>query len=136
MTWENEEWSGNQYFWKIRAIALCDSSGWFFEAINCMRDGSMGKKDSNGVYERTWFGDSIFADELSTLRPATREEVELYLEYVSLSAAIGDCYGDGADVRVITKDYGKYISSVVFEYVNPPLWKRIINKFRKEKLPF
>lgn len=51
---------------------------WFNMAINCDRDGDMGQKDAHGVYERKWRTDSV---ELNKVRPATPDEVELYLRY-------------------------------------------------------
>lgn len=65
-----------------RAIALCNQDGWFYIAINCLRDGDMGRVDENGVYERRWATDYIY-DSAHDLRPANREEVDLYLKYVS-----------------------------------------------------
>ena len=88
MSWENEGLAWNPETKKyesetVRAIALCDPSGYFMQAINCMRDGDMGKKDENGVYDRIWYGDYIdcYGNERETLRPATAKEVELYKKY-------------------------------------------------------
>ena len=88
MSWENESsvWNKetNKYESEtVRAIALCDPTGYFMQAINCMRDGDMGEKDENGVYGRIWYGDYIdcYGNEHETLRPATPAEVELYKQY-------------------------------------------------------
>lgn len=68
---------------KTRAIALCDGN-WFDTAINTLRDGAMGKKDENGVYERKWYGDDIYNADVEDVRPANLSEVGLYLMYCSL----------------------------------------------------
>ena len=90
MSWENETtvWNPEKQVYEketVRAIALCDQTGYFVQAINCMRDGDMGEKDENGVYQRIWYGDYIdcYGNERATLRPATPEEVELYKQYCS-----------------------------------------------------
>lgn len=71
------------------AIALCDSylngNMFFVEAINCCRDGDMGEKDEKGVYQRHWYGDYIENGQPEKIRYATKEEVELYLEYCNPS---------------------------------------------------
>ena len=132
MSWENPNEKGT---W---AIALCDSTGFFCEAINCARDGDMGKKDENGVYERIWYGDNIecYGDELDTLRPATRDEVELYLEYVSLEDAVGNLSEEPCSVHIVHKSYSEYVNSVVVRFVAPSWWKRLLSKFNKKGLPF
>ena len=88
MAWENTErvFNTQAKHYKtdtVTAIALCDSNGYFEVAINCLRDGDMGEKDENGVYERKWSGDYIdcYGDERNTLRPATQQEIDLYLQY-------------------------------------------------------
>lgn len=126
MSWENEEWLKNQHNGNIRAIALCDASGYFFEAINCMRDGSMGEKDDNGVYERHWYGDyiSCYGNERESLRPATKEEVDLYLRYVSIEDAVG--MFDGI-TKIADTIYDRNISHVIVEYKPLSLWQRFLN---------
>lgn len=91
MSWENTHMVLNPETGKyedevVRAVALCDPSEYFSHAINCMRDGSMGEKDENGVYERIWYSDFIdcYGDERKTLRPATATEVELFKKYCPL----------------------------------------------------
>lgn len=56
---------------------------WFDIAINCMRDGDMGEKGEDGVYDRVWYTDSI--EDGKHLRPSTKGEVELWLSH---------CYND------------------------------------------
>lgn len=94
MSWENEGsvWNPETKKYendRVRAIALCDPTGYFDVAINCLRDGDMGEKDENGVYPRTWAGDYIdcYGTERDTLRPATPQEVELYLKYCPVGNA-------------------------------------------------
>lgn len=70
-----------------RAIAAVEEDGWFNVAINCVRDGDMGKLGLDGVYSRTWGTD--WADE-NDLRPASEEEVEKYLNHIPMEWIIGD----------------------------------------------
>lgn len=65
----------------VTATALCDDD-WFMAAINCMRDGDMGEQGPDGVYERIWYGDSLWKDEKP--RPATIKEVALFRDHVRL----------------------------------------------------
>ena len=104
MSWKNEDED-------IRAIALCDVAGFFYQAINCIRDSQMGEKDEKGVYSRIWWGDNIscYGHETETLRPATYDEVKLYLEYCSVEEE-ADTYGVEIDKVV----YGLDRSCVVF----------------------
>lgn len=83
MSWEEEDFRPGELAY-VRAIALCEGT-WFEEAINALRDGSMGEKDGNGVYERHWYGDDIYNADVSDVRPATLDEVKLYLKYCPLS---------------------------------------------------
>lgn len=87
MSWDNPDLKEGK---TIRAIALCggDSGDWFTVAINAVRDGQMGEKDENGVYERKWWGDAIWNDSDATnIRRASIYEVNLYLQYVTLEDA-------------------------------------------------
>ena len=68
---------------RTRAVALCEGT-WFFQAINTLRDGDMGKKGEDGVYERIWWGDDIGNSTAENVRPANRSEVELFLKHCSL----------------------------------------------------
>lgn len=135
MSWDNEGWIDNQ---NIRAIALCDPTGYFHEAINCTRDGSMGEKDENGVYERHWYGDSVicYGYERESLRPATKEEIDLYLRYVPIEDAVGKDFSDYYKVNIIdTCLTNSCFGYVVVEYY-VPLWQRIKDFFRSKRLPF
>lgn len=67
------------------AYALVNGQGYFQCAINCLRDGDMGEKDENGIYDREWWGDSIWPEEKYTVRPMTLEEVHKYMSYVNLN---------------------------------------------------
>lgn len=91
-----------------RAIALCDGT-WFYRAINTLRDGDMGEKDENGVYERTWYGDDIFNADVDNVRPATISEVKLYLKYCKLEDEAND---DGREVVAIVYDHDQ--TDVIF----------------------
>lgn len=136
MSWDNEEWVKNREKCNIRAIALCNTTGYFYEAVNCLRDGSMGEKDENGVYERHWYGDYIdcYGDESESLRPATNEEVALYLDYVPLEDALGKIFfKNSTNIKIIDKCLSSDINFnyVVVEY-SRPLWWRIKNFFLKK----
>lgn len=91
-----------------RAIALCDGT-WFYRAINTLRDGDMGEKDENGVYERTWYGDDIFNADVDNVRPATISEVKLYLKYCKLEDEAND---DGREVVALVYDHDQ--TDVIF----------------------
>lgn len=94
MSWDNPDLKEGK---TIRAIALCgwDSGDWFTVAINAVRDGQMGEKDENGVYERKWWGDAIWNDSDATnIRRASIAEVNLYLRYVTLEEAADITPGD------------------------------------------
>ena len=143
MSWENDEateWSEERQMFvstKIRAIALCEQNGYFYEAINCMRDGSMGEKDDNGVYSRHWYADTINCngDEYASLRYATNEEIELYLSHVSLQNAVGD--GKNYKVKIVDKEVSPY---ALFKYVivtyELSFLERIKRFFNPKRLPF
>ena len=78
-----KKYSGRFYAWNEdgeTAIAFSMNGRWFNEAINCCRDGDMGKKDEDGVYERHWFGDDIYGIGVENVRYATPSEVELYIK--------------------------------------------------------
>jgi hypothetical protein len=126
MSWENECEQG------LRAIALCEESGFFYDAINCVRDGDMGCKDENGVYWRTWYGDNIecYGNELDTLRPATKEEVELYLKYIPIDEAIGDDCSDKFNSRVARLSVNKYVSYVIVETIQQTWYSKLCDKIR------
>ena len=89
MSWENEDHDGKF----IRAIALCDPNEYFEQAINCVRDSDMGDKDENGVYGRIWYADNIriYGNERD-IRPATPQEVELYLMYCGYQSEYSEPY--------------------------------------------
>lgn len=138
MSWDNEEWANNRNNGNIRAIALCDATGYFNEAINCMRDGSMGEKDENGVYERHWYGDNIdcYGNERESLRLATKEEIDLYLQYVPIEDAVGENFCDHCKVKIVDMCFTTpCFGYVVVEYY-VPLWQRIKDFFRSKRLPF
>ena len=117
MSWDNLEVGREDKY--IRAIALCDMYGWFDEAINCVRDCQMGEKDSNGVYERIWHADYIENDcGRENVRPATIEEVELYLQYCPL----------GNDIKRIIYSYG------CIEVVCRHNYKDILDKWGRKLL--
>lgn len=93
---------------KVRTIALCDGT-WFYVAINALRDGDMGEKDENGVYERRWWADDIYNTDVEDVRPANLAEVELYLKYCNLDEEARE---DGREVVAIIK--GKDRTDVIF----------------------
>lgn len=125
-------WDNKIYNEKVRAVALCASDGFFYAAINCMRDDDMGKRYDDGVYERKLWGDYIQNGEHKNLRPATKEEVSLYLDHVSMREAIGDIYDLDSNIVVtdIRRDYGEYFSSVVVELKTKGFWKTIIDRLK------
>ena len=69
--WHFLSWSKNND--DETATALCDGNGWFWQAINCMRDGDMGHYGDDGVYDRIWWTDSV--ESIEEPRPATWGEV-------------------------------------------------------------
>lgn len=107
MSWENEDHDGTF----IRAIALCNAEGYFEQAINCVRDSDMGEKDEKGVYSRIWWADYIkcYGNERD-IRPATPQEVELYLQYCDIGSEYSEPYYKA--VKRIYDDRGTHI---VFE---------------------
>lgn len=78
--------SWSQAGYDVRAIALVDDTNWFFEAINCMRDSDMGTRGEDGVYSRIWSGDvaNIYGDDEYDYRPASPQEVDLYLAHCDI----------------------------------------------------
>lgn len=113
--WTFMTWNESSADETTRAIALCHPSGYFCCAINTQRD-VMGRKDENGVYERKWWNDYALTEE--NYRPATNQEVALYLRYVNWQDAVGEDY----KVRcVITGD----CTQVLLEERRPSLWYRI-----------
>jgi hypothetical protein len=132
MSWDNEE---NYRTGKtVRAVALCDrtdSQGFFYAAINCMRDGSMGEKGEDGVYSRIWWGDYIENGDVQNLRYATIEEVELYLKHCPLENEEKDL---GEKIVCIIYDNERTVAIV--QRKGRSLFQRIRDFFVKEKLPF
>ena len=136
MSWKNEyhgEW--------LRAIALCDSTNYFDVAINCMRDGSMGEKDANGVYDRKWvsdMADAYFSD--CDLRVANEEEVELYKQYCPELFRDRMTFEGDMRVRIIAEVDDRYGHHVIRELLPVVWWKRLWRSIRnigKDKsLPF
>lgn len=115
LSWDEEgtvySKAGNKYVPikdATRAIALCDGT-WFYQAINALRDGQMGEKDGNGVYERIWAGDDIFNSDVDNVRPATISEVKLYLKYCKLE---DEADFDGREVVAIVYDHDQ--TDVIF----------------------
>ena len=132
VSWDEiEDWKTKK---TIRAIALCDrcdKHGYFYVAINAMRDGSMGEKDENGVYERKWWGDYIENSDVSDIRPATLSEVQLYLKYCPLEVEAK--FNKEEIVAVI---YGEHHTDVLVRPKKDSWWKRILNFFHKsDNLP-
>ena len=94
---------------RVRSIALCNGT-WFHAAINTQRDGSMGAKDENGVYERIWWEDDVMSsDAVTDFRPATLAEVELYLKYCPIEE---EAEKDGLVIEAIV--YGGDRTDVYF----------------------
>lgn len=81
---------GNFVAWKnaiepeTTAIAYMTEDAWFCTAINCVRDGDMGAKDKDGVYERQWSDDGVWIEDEPRL--ATDTEVGLYLRKAGIKA--------------------------------------------------
>ena len=94
-----------------RAYALIDQHTLFDTAINCCRDGSMGEKDDNGIYERHWYGD--YADSADsfkdTVRPMDSSEIDMYLDYVKDAIRNDDIMVEGTDsgYTIILRPYKK-----------------------------
>lgn len=118
MSWDEEDLDGSP----IRTIALCDNSGYFDTAINAVRDGDMGEKDEFGVYPRIWYGDYIDNNYTAKdIRPATAEEVDLYLRYCPLESRGAREYLNERIVNVVRTPYR---SSVIVRYYTP-WWKKL-----------
>jgi len=96
---------------RVRTIALCDGT-WFNAAINALRDGDMGEKDENGVYSRIWWADDMFNAEIEDLRPATIDEVNLYLKYYNPEVEAKD---EGREIVSII--YGRDQTDVIFKTI-------------------
>lgn len=127
MSWNEEDLDGSS----IRAIALCDDTGLFYEAINAPRDGQMGKKDENGVYDRIWWGDYIENGcDVKDVRPATKEEVDLYLKYCPIENR-RDMIDDEHVVTIISQP--TYTIVVVCYYTTIAIWLRRMKKSLHEK---
>lgn len=121
-----DEHSGCYVRDRVRAIALCDVDGWFDVGINCLRDGDMGSKGDDGVYERLWYGDAISAGlGVSGLRCATMEEVKLYNSHVDLDG-FWECHG--GYIRSVKSVCGENFSYELVEFVHFPWWRRLFNR--------
>lgn len=129
MSWDEEDLDGSP----IRTIALCDNTGYFETAINAVRDGDMGEKDEFGVYPRIWYGDYIDNNYTAKdIRPATAEEVNLYLRYCPLEARGSYEY---LNERIVNVVRGKYYTSVIVRYCTPwwkKLWVKVLAFFGKD----
>lgn len=129
MSWDEEDLDGSP----IRTIALCDNTGYFDTAINAVRDGDMGEKDEFGVYSRIWYGDYIDNNYTAKdIRPATGEEVNLYLRYCPLESRGAYEY---LDERIVNVVRGKYYTSVIVRYYTPwwkKLWAKVLAFFGKD----
>lgn len=85
ISWQETDFLDNNFpHKKITATALAQkydngSYYWFERAINTMRDGDMGKKGEDGVYERSWAADSVSSN--YDIRPSTAEEVILWMKH-------------------------------------------------------
>lgn len=129
MSWDNEDSDGSS----IRAIALCDDDGYFDEAINCVMDGDMGRKDEKGVYDRHWYGDYICnCCNKKNIRCATHEEVCMYKEYVDIEKSIPVMYGidDCYDMEIVEENYTHLLDENIPQYIVCKVkkiswWKRI-----------
>ena len=62
------------------ALALVNRRGWFHMAFNCMRDGDMGHKDADGIYEIGWATDWL--PPRAKTRPMTEPEVDIYIRHL------------------------------------------------------
>lgn len=71
------------------SVCFSFDGDWFLSAINCMRDGDMGAKGPDGVYERIWATDSI---DTKDKRYATPEEVKLYIKHAGVPLDDPDLY--------------------------------------------
>lgn len=94
---------------QVRAVALCDGT-WFMRAINALRDGDMGEKDENGVYDRIWYGDDIYNSYVKEVRPANIHEVNTYLKYCKL---VDEAEEDGRELVAII--YGQDRTDAIFK---------------------
>lgn len=125
-SWENSCEKGT------RAIALCDATNWFAEAINCVRDSNVNTKDERGVYTQHWVADNVRDDELGSIRPATEEEIDLYLDYVTMEDALK--FGNG--VKKVDVDW-KHTSikdgyvTIILTDLHLPWWKKLWNFYYK-----
>lgn len=77
------------------ALALIDDCYWFNMALNCYRDGDMGEKTTDGIYERAWATDYIDEPDRATVRPMTPDEVAIYRRNVDISR---EYFCEGHDV--------------------------------------
>lgn len=117
-----------------RAIALCDGNGYFFQAINCCRDSDMGEKDENGVYSRIWWSDYIYNLDVEDVRPATKEEVDLFLKYCDPADEEKEMSDAGfrylGEIEVDGKFYG------IFEHFNEPEKTSEVSPAEQKKIHF
>lgn len=125
------------YSWRnlgkdVRAIALCETNKpWFFAvAINCLRDDDMFGVNSDGVYNRQWANDYVWTEELTSMRPATENEIRLYMKYVKVHDAV-DGFGKGTKQVKVIKNFcdinGVHMG---IELTDMPVWKQVINYFK------
>lgn len=66
------------------ATALITGHLWFCAAINTERDSDMEGEDADGCYNRIWWEDQLFDEDLETLRPATEKEIKKWAQKVVL----------------------------------------------------
>lgn len=126
MSWDEKD--GDEY---VRAIALCDSNEFFDEAIKAPRDGSMGKKDENGVYERIWYGDYIGnGGDVKNVSYATREEVDRYLRYCPIENRRDMC----DDEHVVAIIHEPIFTVVIVCYYTTLAirFRRVVNRLRRK----
>ena len=130
MSWNEEDLDGSP----IRAIALCDNSNYFDTAINAPRDGQMGEKDEFGVYPRIWYGDLIENNYTANdVRPATADEVDLYLRYCPLEERSACEYLQNEHIVNVVRSPSR--SFVIVRYYMPwwkKLWYKVLAYFGKD----
>lgn len=105
-SWENIELEYQKDERWPRAIAAVSETDWFGMAINCIRDGDMGKRDEDGVYERFWASDQASNIDL---RNATPAEADLYLKKVPMREILGCTSYEKGPISVVRLDGVTYI---------------------------
>lgn len=117
----------------VRAYALCDSTGWFEIAINCFRGSSRYDKDEideDGIYKGgTWLSDPII-DHNASVRPATREEITVYLKHAPLELAV-DTFRYAIDYVVEGYDRTEVIVHERLSYRLNKWWLNFKHKIRR-----